>query len=125
MEDLVHVRLTQSAAEGGEEQTGHQEGAAQGGREVIALQLRHGGQPRPGPSPGQPGAPSPEGGLNGPVLPDEVQQGRNAVDAGRALDGSVGSLFPEWSIYATHETVSLSITAWSSQSGQRLKEGRV
>lgn len=41
VEDLVHVGLPQRAAEGGEEQTGHQEGAAQGGREVVPLQLRH------------------------------------------------------------------------------------
>lgn len=59
MKDLVHVRLAQGTAEGGEEQAGHQEGAAQGGREVVALQLRHAVQPRPGPSPGRTRAQNP------------------------------------------------------------------
>lgn len=91
---------------------------------------RAGGQPRPGPSPGQPGAPSPERGLRGPALRDEGQQGtgRNAMDAGRASDGSVGGGGVTGSgveHLCNDGTVSLSITARSSQSGQRLREGRV
>lgn len=41
VEDLVHVGLSQRPAEGGEEETGHQKGAAQGSRKVVALELRH------------------------------------------------------------------------------------
>lgn len=44
VEDLVHVGLPQRPAEGGEEEAGHQEGTAQGRREVVTLQRR---RPRP------------------------------------------------------------------------------
>lgn len=132
VEDLVHVRLPQSAAEGGEEQAGHQEGAAQGGREVIALQLRHGGRAG-GRSSGR---------VPGPALGSPERRARNAGsqaqrcrtrDCGAGTQWMLGerwteargSPVPERSVYATHRTVSLSITARSSQSGQKLREGRV
>lgn len=41
VEDLVHVGLSQRPAEGGEEETGHQKGAAEGSRKVVTLELRH------------------------------------------------------------------------------------
>lgn len=96
VEDLVHVGLAQGTAEGGEEQAGHQEGAAQGGREVVALQLCHVAQPCPGLSPGQDRAQNParKGG--------QTRYGRAGTQGmlgERWPSGSIRwPLFPEWSI---------------------------
>lgn len=85
MEDLVHVGLAQGTAEGGEEQAGHQEGAAQGGREVVALQLRHAAQPRPGLSPGQTRAQNPA----------RKDRGGRASDGRAGTRGMPGERWPE------------------------------